>query len=90
VAQTSELYLMQHEGTPGGGRVDVVFEGTLDEIERRMDGWREVVGEWGSLRWLVERLGAGVPAHIVAAAGMNPAVAAQEPRFTRTVESDVA
>ena len=24
VAQTGELYLMQHEGTPGGGRVDVV------------------------------------------------------------------
>ena len=54
VAQTGELYVMQHEGTPGGGRVDVVATATsLDEIERRLDGWRDVVGEWGSLRWLV-------------------------------------
>lgn len=90
VAETSELYLMQHEGTPGGGRVDVVAEGTLEEIERRLDGWRDVVGEWGSLRWLLERLGRGVPAHILAAAGMTPAAVAQEPRFTRAVESDVA
>jgi hypothetical protein len=89
VAQTGELYLMQHEGTPGGGRVDVVFEGTLEEVERRLEGWQDVVGEWGSLRWLVERLGAGVPAHIVAAAGMSP-VTTQEPRFTRAIESDVA
>ena len=90
VAETSELYLMQHEGTAGGGRVDVVATATsLDEVERRLDGWRDVVGEWGSLRWLVERLGPTVPAHIVAAAGMSPAVP-EEPRFTRAVESDVA
>ena len=49
VAQTGELYLMQHEGTPGGGRVDVVATaGSLDEIEERLEGWRDVVGEWGS------------------------------------------
>jgi hypothetical protein len=88
VAETQELYLMQHHGTPGGGRVDVVAEGTLEQIERRLDGWRDVVGEWGSLRWLVDRLGPGVPAHIRAAAGMT--AVAQEPRFTRRVESDVA
>jgi predicted phosphoribosyltransferase len=62
----------------------------LEEIERRLDGWRDVVGEWGSLRWLLERLGRGVPAHILAAAGMTPAAPVQEPRFTRPVESDVA
>ena len=34
VAQTGELYLMQHEGTPGGGRVDVVATASsLEEIE---------------------------------------------------------
>ena len=34
VAQTGELYLMQHEGTAGGGRVDVVATG------RRWRRWR--------------------------------------------------
>ena len=58
VAQTGELYLMQHEGTPGGGRVDVVATASsLEEIESRLDGWRDVVGDWGSVHWLRERLG---------------------------------
>ena len=58
VAQTGELYLMQHEGTPGGGRVDVVATASsLEEIEERLEGWRDVVGEWGSVRWLRDRLG---------------------------------
>ena len=58
VAQTGELYLMQHEGTPGGGRVDVVATASsLEEMESRLDGWRDVVGEWGSVHWLRERLG---------------------------------
>ena len=53
VDQTGELYLMQHEGTPGGGRVDVVATASsLEEIEDRLDGWRDVVGEWGSVHWL--------------------------------------
>src|SRR5262249_54262077 len=44
VDQTGELYVMQHEGMPGGGRVDVVATASsLEEIERRLDGWREVV-----------------------------------------------
>jgi hypothetical protein len=68
VAQTGELYVMQHEGTPGGGR--------------------DVVGEWGSLRWLVERLGPDVPASVRHAAGL--AGDAPEPRFARPVASDVA
>jgi hypothetical protein len=87
VAQTGELYVMQHEGTPGGGRVDVVATASsLDEIERRLDGWREVVGEWGSLRWLVERLGPDVPAAVLRAAGLLP----DAPRFEHPVASDVA
>ena len=59
VAQTGELYLMQHEGTPGGGRVDVV-------------------GEWGSVHWLRERL------------GLPEAVTEQPPRFERPAAADVA
>jgi hypothetical protein len=86
VAETGELYVMQHEGTPGGGRVDVVATApTLDEIEQRLDGWRDVVGDWGSLRWLVERLGPGVPAHVQRAAGLAP-----ETRFVPPIASDVA
>jgi hypothetical protein len=89
VAQTGELYLMQHEGTPGGGRVDVVATATsLDEVDRRLEGWRDVVGDWGSLRWLVERLGPDVPARVRRAAGL--AGDAPEPRFARPVASDVA
>jgi hypothetical protein len=86
VAQTGELYVMQHEGTPGGGRVDVVASGSLEEIERRLEGWRDVVGDWGSLRWLLERLGDGVPAHVRRAAGL----AAEPPRFARATQADVA
>jgi hypothetical protein len=86
VAETGELYVMQHEGTPGGGRVDVVARAsTLDEIEQRLEGWREVVGDWGSLRWLVERLGSGVPMHVRRAAGP-----AAETRFAPPIASDVA
>jgi hypothetical protein len=95
VAETGELYVMQHEGTPGGGRVDVVATGTLDEIERRLEGWREVVGEWGSVRWLLERLSPGVPAHVLSAAEMGvaerPALRQpDEPRFARRAAADVA
>jgi hypothetical protein len=87
VDQTGELYVMQHEGTPGGGRVDVVATASsLDEIERRLDGWREVVGDWGSLRWLVERLGPDVPASVRRAAGLL----SDPPRFELPVASDVA
>ena len=82
VDQTGEPDLMQHEGTPGGGRVDVVATaGSLDEIERCLDGWREVVGEWGSLRWLVERLGPEVPAAVRRAAGLL----SETPRFEHPV-----
>ena len=68
---------MQHEGTPGGGRVDVVATASsLEEIEERLDGWRDVVGEWGSVRWLRDRL--GLPS------------AQEPPRFARPVAADVA
>ena len=57
VEATGELYLMQHEGTPGGGRVDVL--GRFDsfaELHRLVDGWEEVCGEPGSIDWLLARV----------------------------------
>jgi hypothetical protein len=88
VAETGELYVMQHEGTPGGGRVDVVaVAATLEELEERLEGWRDVVGEWGSLRWLLERLGPGLPSDLLHAAGMAEP---EPPRFVRPAASDVA
>jgi hypothetical protein len=86
VEQTGELYLMQHEGTAGGGRVDVVVAGaTLEEVERRLEGWRDVVGDWGSLGWLIERLGPDVPDRVRHVAGPG-----EPPRFERPAASDVA
>jgi hypothetical protein len=77
VAQTGELYLMQHEGTTGGGRVDVVATASsLEEMERRLDGWRDVVGEWGSVHWLRDRLGLSSPA--------------EAPRFAPAATAEVA
>jgi hypothetical protein len=57
VEATGELYLMQHEGTPGGGRVDVI--GHFDdfaELERCLDGWEEVCGDPGSIDWILARV----------------------------------
>jgi hypothetical protein len=73
VVETGELYVMQHEGTPGGGLVDVVGAApTIEAVERRLEGWRDVVGEWGSLRWLLERLGPSVPLRLLRVAGLLP------------------
>lgn len=75
VAETGELYLMQHEGVSGGGRVDVVgVYPTFAEAERGLAGWDDVCGEPGSLRWLLDRLGRldrlrAVPAHLMRAGG---------------------
>ena len=80
VAQTGELYLMQHEGTAGGGRVDVVANAaTLEEIEQRLDGWRAGVGDWGSGHGRRDRL--GLP---------DGDELGDAPRFARTAAADVA
>ena len=57
IEETGELYVMQHEGTLGGGRVDVLarFRDRLD-LDRRLSGWQDVCGDRGSFRWLVERI----------------------------------
>ena len=89
VEQTGELYVLQHEGTPGGGRVDVVAHvTTAEELDARLDGWRDMVGESGSLRWLVERLGPEVRSHLLGLAGL--AAPPEPPRFERPAAADVA
>jgi hypothetical protein len=57
VENTGELYLMQHEGTLGGGRVDVLGRfASFADIHRLVLGWEQVCGERGSIRWLLERV----------------------------------
>ena len=72
VEATGEVYVMQHAGTPGGGRVDVVASGRpLPEVLDALDGWESVVGDPGSIAWLLDRLGRGsraAPAEPVSAA----------------------
>ena len=58
VEATGELYVMQHEGTAGGGRVDVLGRfRSFAELHRRIRGWEEVCGEPGSIDWLLARAG---------------------------------
>jgi hypothetical protein len=58
VEATGELYVMQHEGMRGGGRVQVL--GRFDsfaELHRVVAGWEDVCGEPGSIDWLLARVG---------------------------------
>jgi hypothetical protein len=58
VEATGELYVMQHEGMRGGGRVQVL--GRFDsfaELHRALAGWEDVCGEPGSIDWLMGRTG---------------------------------
>ncbi|HEY7621247.1 MAG TPA: hypothetical protein VH834_15825 [Solirubrobacteraceae bacterium] len=56
VEATGELYVMQHEGTAGGGQVEVLGRfRSFAELHRLMRGWEEVCGELGSIDWLVAR-----------------------------------
>jgi hypothetical protein len=68
VQATGELYVMQHAGTLGGGRVDVLATvAGEDALHERVAGWQRVCGEEGSLRWLLDRAD-HVPAHLRRAA----------------------
>jgi hypothetical protein len=59
VQATGEIYVMQHEGLPGGGRVEVIAQrDDLDPVLADLDGAEQVCGEPGSLWWLLDRLGA--------------------------------
>jgi hypothetical protein len=57
VEATGEVYVMQHEGTVGGGRVDVLghFD-SFAELHRRVRGFEDVCGDSGSIDWLIARL----------------------------------
>jgi hypothetical protein len=69
VEATGEIYVMQHEGLPGGGRVEVVAtRDALDEVLADLAGMDEVCGEPGSLWWLLDRLGDGEGAERLALA----------------------
>jgi hypothetical protein len=56
----------------------VATASSLEEMESRLDGWRDVVGDWGSVHWLRERL------------GLPEAGTEEPPRFDRPVAADVA
>ena len=58
VEDSGELYVMQHEGMRGGGRVQVLrrFD-SFAELHRLIAGWEGVCGESGSIDWLTSRLG---------------------------------
>jgi hypothetical protein len=77
VHDTGELYVMQHEGLPGGGQVIVVGAfGSIDEVAELLAGWQEVNGDLGSLRWLVERLPEPVAPALLQAVGARPLLGA--------------
>jgi len=68
VEATGEIYVMQHEGLPGGGRVEIVAtRATFDDALAALDGFEDVCGEPGSLWWLLDHLGHD-PAHQIALA----------------------
>ena len=68
VQATGELYVMQHAGTLGGGRVDVLAGSpTRPRSGARSRAGSSVCGEEGSLRWLLDRAD-HVPSHLRRAA----------------------
>jgi hypothetical protein len=49
---------MQHEGMPGGGRVQVVGRyDSFAELHRVIAGWEDVCGDADSIDWLMARTG---------------------------------
>jgi hypothetical protein len=57
VEATGELYVMQHEGTVGGGHIEVLdsFDSFAD-LHKLVRGWEDVCGEPGSIDWLLARV----------------------------------
>src|ERR671917_163157 len=54
VVATGELIAVRHGAPPEGGRVMLLGRMGAEELERRLDGWEDVVGEPGSFEWLVQ------------------------------------
>jgi hypothetical protein len=63
VEATGEIYVMQHEGLAGAGRVEVVAtRAALADVLADLEGADEVCGRPGSLWWLLDRLAPEGPA----------------------------
>ena len=64
VQDTGELYLFQHAlAGPGGGSVHLVAEGIdAADLDARLAGWRDHVGQPDSLEWLLEAVSRPEPA----------------------------
>jgi hypothetical protein len=54
VEDTGELIAVRHGAPPEGGRVMLLGRMPASELERRLDGWEDVVGEPASFEWLVQ------------------------------------
>ena len=54
VAATGELIAVRHGVPPEGGRVVLLGRMAAEEVDRRLDGWEDVVGEPASFEWLVQ------------------------------------
>ena len=54
VQDTGELIAVRHGEPPEGGRVMLLGRMSAGELDRRLDGWEEVVGEPASFEWLVQ------------------------------------
>ena len=46
----------QHLATRGDGHVEVLRRFSRSDLERRLRGWRDVIGRAGSFDWLVARV----------------------------------
>jgi hypothetical protein len=57
VEATGELYVMQHEGTVGGGHIEVLDSlDSFAELHKLVRGWEDVCGDPGSIDWLLTRV----------------------------------
>ena len=71
VKDTGEVYVVQHGLTgKGAGRVHLLAETVdFDELERRLAGWKDVVGTRASFEWLLAHaVPAAAPARVARAA----------------------
>ena len=57
--ETRELYVCQYLATRGDGHVEVLGRFSLEDLERRLRGWRDVCGAPASLEWLSARAAEG-------------------------------
>jgi hypothetical protein len=56
VEETGELYVHQRRAGHGDGHVEVLGRVSRADLERRLRGWRDVIGRTDSVDWLVSRV----------------------------------